>query len=318
MKQLWISLKPYLRWAILGGTLFFVAKVLKDNWQEVAATRLDPGGWIFLIAALVVTLAAHTWAGCVWGWILRDLYQSVRTPWAIRVYLKTNIAKYLPGNVWHYYGRIAAAKTIGISLSTAALSVLLEPLLMAAAALLLILVGSQQSWTKMQGVLHGLSIVGVVGLVSGLVVIHPRVLNPLMRFWSRLKAKATHGFPADASTSYIRCYPLKPLMGELVFLSLRGAGFFCTLLAFSVIQPSQVILVLTTFSLAWFLGLVLPGAPGGIGVFEAAAIALLDKSFSPGIVLTTVALYRLLSILAETLGAGLVCLEERYLMHPVD
>ncbi|MEW5861033.1 MAG: UPF0104 family protein, partial [Cyanobacteriota bacterium] len=31
MKKIWSSLKPYLRWVILGGTLFFLAKALKDN-----------------------------------------------------------------------------------------------------------------------------------------------------------------------------------------------------------------------------------------------------------------------------------------------
>jgi len=41
--------------------------------------------------------------------------------------------QYLPGNVWHY-GRISAAVKAGVSGSAATLSVLLEPLLMAAAA----------------------------------------------------------------------------------------------------------------------------------------------------------------------------------------
>jgi len=70
----------------------------------------------------------------VWTWILYELNQPVSSSQFIQIYLKTNIAKYLPGNVWHYYGRITAAKTAGVSGSAATLSVLLEPLLMAAAA----------------------------------------------------------------------------------------------------------------------------------------------------------------------------------------
>ncbi|WP_354635191.1 hypothetical protein [Planktothricoides raciborskii] len=46
---------------------------------------------------------------------------------------------------------------------------------------------------------------------------------------------------------------------------------------------SSGFLVLSAFSFAWLLGLVLPGAPGGIGIFEATAIALLQNNFPPGI-----------------------------------
>jgi hypothetical protein len=44
--------------------------------------------------------------------VLRELNQSVSSIEFIKVYLKTNIAKYLPGNFWHYYGRIMEAKNV--------------------------------------------------------------------------------------------------------------------------------------------------------------------------------------------------------------
>jgi glycosyltransferase 2 family protein len=64
--------------------------------------------------------------------------------------------------------------------------------------------------------------------------------------------------------------------------------------------------------LAWLLGLILPGAPGGLGVFEATALALLDNTFSSGLILSSVAVYRVISILAEAGGAGLAVLDERW------
>ena len=50
----------------------------------------------------------------------------------------------LPGNIWHFYGRIAATKQVGIKVEVAILSVLIEPLLMAAAALAIALVAATQ------------------------------------------------------------------------------------------------------------------------------------------------------------------------------
>jgi uncharacterized membrane protein YbhN (UPF0104 family) len=65
---------------------------------------------------------------------------------------------------------------------------------------------------------------------------------------------------------------------------------------------------ISAFSLAWLAGLVVPGAPGGVGVFEAIALGLLQGSFTPAMVLSAVVLYRLVNTLAETLGAALATL----------
>jgi uncharacterized membrane protein YbhN (UPF0104 family) len=151
MKKIWSSIKPYLRWVILGGTLFFLLKAFKDHSSEVAAIRIDAAGWLTLFAAFSITLLAHIWAGFVWGWILQSFKQPVQYRWVLEVYLKTNVAKYLPGNVWHYYGRIWAVTKAGGSLGAATISVLLEPLLMAAAALLITLTGSQLGWVDAKG-----------------------------------------------------------------------------------------------------------------------------------------------------------------------
>jgi glycosyltransferase 2 family protein len=305
IKLLISHLKPYLRWLILGGTLFFIASTLRQHWQEVAAIRISPAGYGSLAIALLITLLAHTWSGWVWSLILRELHQPAPGLWSIRVYLTTNIAKYLPGNVWHLYGRVVAAKNAGFSVGAATLSVLLEVLLMAAAAIMIALA------TGTTGILQLLS------LATVLIAIHPKFLNPLLQLASRLKGKS-QGKSPEASIQ-IRRYPLLPLLGEAGFVILRGTGFLLILAALSPtassdplgIAPPQIPLILSAFSFSWVLGLVVPGAPGGIGVFEATAIALLSSQLSTGTIIGGVALYRMISILAELTGAGFASVKTR-------
>ncbi|MFB2919642.1 MULTISPECIES: UPF0104 family protein [Aerosakkonema] len=312
MKQIQSRLLPYLRWAIVGGTLFFLAKALKDNAASVAAIRIGSAGWAILAIATGVTLLAHIWSGWVWSWILRELHQPIGGIWSVRVYLKTNIAKYLPGNVWHYYGRIKASCDVGICSSAATLSVLLEPLLMAAAALLIALLSTLLVETDLPNVYRWLEFLGLA-IVS--IAIHPKFLNPLIQLATQMKAKAKGFATVDVGALQMKRYPLLPLLGEMGFLSLRGLGFLCTWLALKPVPSSQVFLLLGAFCVAWLLGLVVPGAPGGVGVFETSAIALLDDSFSPGLILSVVALYRLVSILAEAIGAGLIWLDSRLIAN---
>ncbi|MGA7932817.1 MAG: lysylphosphatidylglycerol synthase domain-containing protein [Kovacikia sp.] len=299
--------KSLVRWLILGGTLFFLGKVLKDNWQQVASVQVSPAGWACLTIALGITLLGYVCAGWVWGRILQDFQQPIEIPWAIQTYLKTNIAKYLPGNVWQFYGRVVAADKQGATMAAATLSVLLEPLLMAASALLIALVCSQRV-----AVSYGLSglFLQWASLAVVLLSVHPKFLNPLIIYLQKLKQKAIAS-EIHSPAFQMERYPLIPLLGEVGFLLLRGVGFLLTFLAVSPISPHQIPLLLSVFGLAWLIGFIIPGAPGGIGVFEATAIALMNHAFSPGILLSAVALYRLVSVLAEAMGAGLAGLDGR-------
>jgi glycosyltransferase 2 family protein len=298
-KKLLSPLKPYLRWLILGGTLFFIASTLRQHWQEVAAIRITPAGYGTLTIALLITLLAHTWSGYVWSLILRELHQPAPALWSIKTYLTTNIAKYLPGNVWHFYGRVIAAKNAGFSVAAATLSVLLEALLMAAAALT---IGFATALTTAT---HG--ILQLLSLTTVLIAIHPKFLNPLLHLASRLKGKSEE----TQEPLQIRRYPIVPLLGESGFVLLRGIGFLLTLTALSPIALPQIPLILSAFSFSWVLGLVIPGAPGGIGVFEATAIALLSSQLPTGTIIGGVALYRMISILAELTGAGFASVKTR-------
>ncbi len=284
-----VSLKGLGRWLILGLVLAFLLKTLHDRASEVATLTLTAMGWGWLAIALGLTAAAHLWSAVVWGWLLQAFGRSAPWGWVLRTYLVTNVAKYLPGNVWHFYGRIQAAGRVGVPWPAAAASVLLEPLLMAAGALLLGVLASDRAWWWLQAAL-------AIGVLVG---VHPRVINPVLQRLGRkkLQTDATHQ-PAQ-----LQRYPIGPLLGETGFLLWRGAGFLAALAAFSSIDPLDLPRLASGFGLAWLLGLVVPGAPGGVGVFEAAAIALLGPVVNPAALLASVACYRLISVLAET-GLG--------------
>ncbi|MEY2858903.1 MAG: hypothetical protein RLZZ74_3216 [Cyanobacteriota bacterium] len=299
MKEILARIKPYLRWFILGGVLFFLVKTVKDRFAEVAAIRVDANGWGMLAIAVIVTIIAHVWSGWVWTWILAIFKQPLGVAEGIRVYLVTNIAKYSPGNIWHFYGRITAVGQKGGSRGAATLSVLLEPLLMAAAALLIGLVsstlGNAITWDRQ--IWFQLAALGAI-----LMGIQPRILNILLHRLSRSKNKAD-ATAADAIE--LTKYPLAPFVGEMGFVILRGIGFILTFVALQTVTWQQIPQLFSAFSFAWLLGLIVPGAPGGLGIFEVTAYGLLDNTQFPTEI-TAVAFYRLISILAEAIAA-LVC-----------
>jgi uncharacterized membrane protein YbhN (UPF0104 family) len=296
-----------IRWLVLGGTFFFVFKAFKNNWESVVNVNIKWQGWLLLAIALIVTLFAHCWSGLVWAGLLKAFKQPATIGWTLRLYLTTNIAKYLPGNVGHFYGRVSALQQVGGSFSVASLIVLLEPLLMAAAAFLIAVLTISIGAIK-TNFLPLFLLIGFIFLAIILLGIQPRFLNPTLQFLSRFKKQKALA-QIDRSLSIY-------LWGEIGFVLLRGIGFLLTWMALITLDIAQIPTLLGIFSVAWLMGLLVPGAPGGIGVFETVAltlalssdIAVIPQQYAPqGIVLSAIALFRLISILAEAIAAGCAC-----------
>lgn len=305
MKQILALIKPYFRWFLWGVILFFLVKTVKDRFAEVSEVRIDGHGWQLLGAALAITIVAHIWSAWVWTRIVKIFRQPLEAKEGIRVYIVTNIAKYSPGNIWHFYGRISAIARKGGSRGAATLCVLLEPLLMAAAALLIGLVSEGINWQENLNTQSNtqpdtwLIWLQVVSLVIVLLGINPLVLNGLLHRLSFKKNKVD----AQAAQAFkLEKYPLLPFLGEIVFVIFRGTGFMLTFMALQPLSSQQIPSLVSAFSFAWLLGLVVPGAPGGIGVFEVTAYGLLDNSQFPTEI-AAVGLFRLVSILAEAIAA---------------
>ncbi len=305
VKRLISKAKPYLRWVIAGFTIFFVLSTLHQNWQEVTALEISRTGWIALFLAFGVMLFALIWSGWVWSWIFLDFNQLVGGTWSVPVYVKTNLAKYIPGNVWHFYGRITAAKAAGIPLGTSMLSVLFEPMLMAAAALL---VASSIHASKI-GLWYLVSVAILVGL-------HPKIVNHVLFYLKRVKERRS---PIQGDfDNFIRLhrYPWRPLLGEIGFIVLRGMGFYLIFASLYSVNVNQIPVLIASFSLAWLVGFIVPGAPGGIGVFEALSIWLLKPVFPIGTILGAIALHRFISIMSEICGVGIIYLDEYWNDRP--
>lgn len=292
------SLKKYLRWVILTITLGFIGQTLNNHWQEILDIYLSSKAWACLTMALGVTLLAHIWSAWVWAWIIQIFNQPIDKIWIVSVYLKTNIAKYLPGNVWHFVGRVRAIQSKGASTGIAVMSVILEPLLMAAAALIL------ASFIGMEN-----RIIQWSALFLVLVGIHPRILNPVLRVLSRSKLGKMDDSSVQIATATLNIYPFIPLLGEIVFVVMRGLGFILVLAALLPEASFSYLKIISYFSIAWLMGLVVPGAPGGLGVFEATALTLMTPTLPTAAILGSVAVYRLISTLAEILGAGMIWLD---------
>lgn len=300
------------RWSLPGGmrpwitlaSFGFVLAALITHGRQLLQLSLDRQGWYWLLLAAGTTLLSLMANGAAFAVVLSHLGHRPRWQGVVALFMTSNLRKYLPGGIWHLSSRVFALRAAEaplqapISGSAALLAVLLEPLLAAVAALALVPLGGWQG---------GLALLTPLPLA----LLLPRWLNPLLQRLERRRGRDLALEPGDPPAPALRHYPWRPLLAELVFVLLRFAGFACCVAAFDLQLSLDWWTWLAGFLLAWTAGLVVPGAPGGLGVFEAVLLLRLGVVLPEPPLLAVALSYRLISTLADLLGAGLVGLDQR-------
>ena len=99
----------------------------------------------------------------------------------------------------------------------------------------------------------------------------------------------------------ISFFPSRALVLEIGFVLSKFIGFYICLNTFYTSNTLNIIFLLVIFSLSWSLGLVVPTAPGGVGVFEACFLFFVGKSIPQNIILICLIYFRVISTSADLL-----------------
>ena len=298
--RLWVTL----------ASLGFIAWALAGHVTGLRDLTLTARGWWWLLLGLNLSWLSLVVNGLAWRVLMDWLGHGVSDLALVPLYLRTNLLKYLPGGIWHFVDRLRTLQPF-IGANQALVSVLLEPLVMAVAALL---------WVPLGGWQSGLALVCVLPLL----VLMPRWREPLLTrleqaTWkqlNRVEGESLASFDPTQLGSGRGGYPWAPLAMEMVFVLCRFAGFWCCVLSFGLGDGHPLGVWLSGFALAWTVGLVVPGAPGGLGVFETVLLLRLHGVVAEAPLLAIVLSYRLVVTLADVMAAGASVLDQRVSAQP--
>lgn len=260
------------------------------------------------IAVILISLTSIL-SAAAWHTLLAGLSCRVTIVQSVAIFLSTQIAKYLPGNVGHYVGRVALARTrLKVPATRAILSLLHEAGLACAGALF---IGLGLYCFLPDGTLYGLTRADSYAafLLFAAMFIGVILLAGMLR--KRLKVHRT------VIRKFVDAIP--GLHPSLRSLPLYIAGYVLVGIAAAVIAASLVplqardwVLICGAYSLAWIIGFLIPGAPGGLGVRESALVLLLAGTFPKDVVLLIALLARLASVGTDVLAftAGLLLMRK--------
>lgn len=271
---------PILRWVGIGLTavavVYFFVHVVK-NISEITSLDWD----ISNIATVAVifglygtTLAAFPVA---WYMLLRGTKETPRFPDVLAISLISQFAKYIPGNVAQHVGRVALAHAYGLNVPRVVVTMVVETgwVIFAGTAICAILILAGVPVVLGIGPsIPGIWVIAFAGVAAALA---PLAGARLLERWRpgplrRLLEEGTITLPS--SPILLSCFVIYVgnylLMGAILYIiATQGFG----------LENVDYWLLTGIFAVAWVVGFIAPGAPGGLGVREAILVAALGPLF---------------------------------------
>lgn len=258
----------------LLAALGFVGWALADRWAALERMRAEVGGfgWRFapgwLAAAVAVAVADLLWMGAVWVHLYRS--GGGRMGWGrgIRVWLATNLGRYIPGKVWQLSGLAVHLRESGASGSLGLASALAFQVVVLVTG---IAVAAGVLGGDLALVPGGSPVVAVAAVVLLLALLHPRVVGGGMRLAARFLDRE------DAPDAEPPTGPalLRSAGGMVLAWGLYGFGLWCLLRGLSAAAVPGPVLLTGVFAAAYVAGYLVLVAPGGLVVREGAMTGLL-------------------------------------------
>jgi len=243
----------------------------------------------FLFCVLSIYLNAYAWK-----YIVKWLGKEFKSNNLVSFYVLTNILKYVPGGMWHFVERFNFIKKIS-NPQIALYSTLIEPYFMLSGSFLLVSLGLIFSPLYFF-------------LIFPLVFLNRKLIYLILKRFGSLKGKVFEVLRLqnlngqfEERINIISFFPSKALLLEIGFVLSKFIGFYICLNSFYPSNSLNIIFLLVIFSLSWSLGLVVPTAPGGVGVFEACFLFFVGKSIPQNIILICLIYFRVISTSADLL-----------------
>lgn len=281
MSPAYLSVKSALRrklhWFGSGLALIgvvFVAVRLHTYWLGLDFSRITLSIWLSIVVFAVLYGLANLLLASAWWHLLAHLGAPITRLRSIKIYGISQLAKYLPGNIFHLAGRQALGMAAGISAGVLAKSTLWELGLIA-------LTGTLFGWLILPLLFPAYSEVASVLFLLGSAWL---VANILQRMAGHQTALA--------------------FIWQILFLVISGGVFVALLgvIAGSEVVPAQLWLTIGgAYIVAWLAGLVTPGAPAGVGVREIILLLLLKGVMHEADLLMAILLGRLVTVVGDLL-----------------
>jgi hypothetical protein len=231
-----------------------VIEIVKTNSLQIL--------FLIIIATLINPLL-----GLGWRYILLSQDIKIKTGEAIQLYGITQLAKYIPGNIFQFIGRQGIGMSRGMDAYKLAISSIKEILYLGISGLMFFLIFLISKYTN---ITFAAFLVGLLLIFGSLTIQKKNSMRPLIFYISYL------------------------LISSLIFIST-----FKLVIENTHFDISGYLTESVSFIFSWFIGFITPGSPAGLGIRELMLAKTIGQSIPASDLASIVFLSRVISVLAD-------------------
>jgi len=276
----------------------FLGTSIYGNFESLSNQIITSENILWLLLGILFSFLSIIINAYAWKLLINNIGCKINKLNIVKLFLSTNIYKYLPGGIWHFVSRYNSL-SLELSNEKSIESTLLEPILMLVAGFVFI---PFRDFNISIYILCWSSPLVFLPVFRQFLIKNLKTMKEKV-FTNNDNIKDRNLAQTSQNVSIQIFYPYKPLFVEIIFILFRFLGFLCCINSFSMGSLISQGELISSFSLAWIIGLVVPAAPGGIGVFESVILFSLSSHLPEAPLLASLLCYRLVSTISDILAA---------------
>ncbi|MCC7162681.1 MAG: flippase-like domain-containing protein [Anaerolineae bacterium] len=287
-------------WALAVAILIFLGRTLWSTWAQVGQS-----GYTFdfnlplLVLSTLLLVPSRSFAVEAWRRILRALGNSISFRFAIYAWFISNLARFIPGNVFQLAAMMMLTDGAGVS----KVNVVLSQAVYAGIALS---VAALYGLTLLPLPPEAIPWVAVAFAAMILLFAMPAVFRLMLNVttWLVRKVRRNSEITAPRVTTTFR-HNLVPPVCSVIMWTLNGLAFWLFVRSMTDISIEVLPAFIGMNAAAYFVGYASFITPSGLGFREATLAYFLSAYFPPPVAVAIAFLARIWSIAGEFLGVAL-------------
>lgn len=250
---------------------------------------------LFCIAILSIISSSSVFFDTLSGkFIINDVLQ-IKIPLKnmYKIYAKSNIAKYMPGNVMQYVSRGVYCKDYGVDTKDMYYITIMEILLKVISAFIVTIL-------LVQNKINEIFMKAKLNININSIMIAGAFLLLLLGLFVYIYIKKRK--PKESIVLEIRM--IKSIISFIIEFFINALLFISVIYLIDInnINNYNIIFVIGIYTMAWLIGYITPGAPGGIGIKETIILVSLTPIYGNSIITLSVVIVRLINILGDIIA----------------
>lgn len=219
------------------------------------------------------------------------------------IYCKSNVMKYLPGNVMQYIGRNEFAVQEDIPHGKVALATMLEIAVVLCSTMMIAVLFSWSYTVEWVSNFVDINVLLLVAIVMGMVL---SVVAILFLFKKRIL-----NYLSEILTFRNILIFGAMVLYNIVIMIINSCIYFYVLSLLGINMEIRYYLAgIGLYALAFILGYITPGVPGGIGIRETVLVHFFSSFVEEAQILTGAVIFRIISVLGDFIGLGIAMVVE--------